>query len=153
MLNKSHSIEWLFILEVNSGVIDEFMHWNSLIVGVFGVGIFGIVARMTNRIADAYKAKKKAEVEAARIKAEAEEKKSEQMETRFQNIESGMVAMLHSRIYKTCSEYLEIGWISVDDLDDLDYLFCSYKGLGGNGTGEVIYNKVKALPNKKEVNK
>lgn len=68
-------------------------------------------------------------------------------EARFKNLEFANIAMLHDKIYKQCSEFLEQGWISVEDLENLDYLWRGYKGLGGNGTGEVLYKKVQALPN------
>ena len=63
-------------------------------------------------------------------------------EKRFKNLEFANIAMLHDKIYKQCSDFLEQGWISVDDLENLDYLWRGYRGLGGNGTGEVLYKKV-----------
>lgn len=74
-------------------------------------------------------------------------KSREETELRFKNLEFANIAMLHDKIYKQCSDFLEQGWISVDDLENLDYLWRGYKGLGGNGTGETLYNKVKDLPN------
>lgn len=68
-------------------------------------------------------------------------------ENRFISLEKANVAMLHDKIYKQCTEFLVQGWISVDDLENLDYLWRGYKGLGGNGTGEVLYKKVQDLPN------
>lgn len=70
-------------------------------------------------------------------------------EQRFKNLEFANIAMLHDKIYKQCSDFLEQGWISVDDLENLDYLWRGYRGLGGNGTGEVLYKKVQNLPNLK----
>lgn len=70
-------------------------------------------------------------------------------EKRFKNLEFANIAMLHDKIYKQCSDFLEQGWISVDDLENLDYLWRGYRGLGGNGTGEVLYKKVQNLPNLK----
>ncbi|MFZ6624515.1 hypothetical protein ACOXU5_02355 [Vagococcus fluvialis] len=79
-------------------------------------------------------------------------KSREETESRFKNLEFANIAMLHDKIYKQCSDFLEQGWISVDDLENLDYLWRGYEGLGGNGTGETLYNKVKDLPNiRKEV--
>ncbi|MBX9124806.1 hypothetical protein HCG84_20985 [Enterococcus sp. K18_3] len=61
----------------------------------------------------------------------------DQTENRFKRLEYANVAILHDKIYKQCSEFLEQGWISIDDLE-----------LGGNGTGETLYKKVLDLPNK-----
>lgn len=76
-------------------------------------------------------------------------KSREETENRFKNLEFANIAMLHDKIYKQCSDFLEQGWISVDDLENLDYLWRGYKGLGGNGTGEILYKKVQDLPNLK----
>ena len=35
---------------------------------------------------------------------------------------------------------------TVDDRDNLEYMFKPYKTLGGNGTGEELYNRCLALP-------
>lgn len=69
-------------------------------------------------------------------------------EERFKKIESANLALLHDMIYQQCSFFFEQGWISVDDLENLEYIWKGYKGLGGNGTGEALYNKVVALPHK-----
>ncbi len=57
-----------------------------------------------------------------------------------------MISILHDKIYSRCTQALLDGWISVDDLENLDYLWRGYHNLGGNGTGEAIYKKVKKLP-------
>ncbi|WP_373681188.1 hypothetical protein [Enterococcus plantarum] len=71
------------------------------------------------------------------------------IERRLKKLEEANLAMLHDSIYEKCSHYIEQGFISVDDLDNLEYLFSGYSGLGGNGTGETLYNKVKELPIRK----
>jgi hypothetical protein len=72
----------------------------------------------------------------------------DQTENRFKRLEYANVAILHDKIYKQCSEFLEQGWISIDDLENLEYLWRGYRELGGNGTGETLYKKVLDLPNK-----
>lgn len=67
-------------------------------------------------------------------------------EKRFNNLEFAMISILHDKIYSRCTQALLDGWISVDDLENLDYLWRGYHNLGGNGTGETIYKKVKKLP-------
>ncbi|OFI46767.1 hypothetical protein BG262_02920 [Floricoccus penangensis] len=69
------------------------------------------------------------------------------LKSKFKNLEYANVAILHDKIYSRCNEALRDGWISVDDLENLEYLWKGYKNLGGNGTGETIYKKVLALPN------
>lgn len=71
----------------------------------------------------------------------------ELVDRRLKSVEFANLAILHNKIYRQCAEHLDAGFISIDDLDDLEYLFNAYKNLGGNGTGETLYNKVKNLPN------
>lgn len=65
-------------------------------------------------------------------------------------LKAGVVAMLHHAIYENCTTYLDRGYISTGELNDLEYLFESYHDLGGNGTGEVLYNKCKNLQIKED---
>lgn len=55
------------------------------------------------------------------------------------------LALSHDKLYNYCTTYLERGYVTVGELDNLEYLFDSYKKLGGNGTGEHLYNEVKKL--------
>lgn len=57
-----------------------------------------------------------------------------------------MLALLHDRLYHACSFYIAQGWCSVNDRENLECLYKPYKDLGGNGTGECLYNKCMALP-------
>ena len=60
------------------------------------------------------------------------------------------LALLHDKIYHYCTDYLERGSVSIDDLENLGHLFRAYKALGGNGTGEALYKRVQALPIKEK---
>ena len=59
---------------------------------------------------------------------------------------TGLLAILHDRLYQACMHYLDKGCIDDDDLKNLEYLYTSYHALGGNGTGTELYNRAKALP-------
>lgn len=107
--------------------VTSFLEMNSAIVAIFGVSVFGLLVKTIN-----YSKTKKSFIE-----------------NRLKKLEEANLAMLHDSIYEKCSHYIEQGYISVDDLDNLEYLFSGYSGLGGNGTGETLYNKVKELPIKK----
>jgi hypothetical protein len=61
-------------------------------------------------------------------------------------VDEALVSIEHHEIYQLCNRHLARGFISTDDLDDLGYLYRSYRALGGNGTGEKLYEKVAALP-------
>lgn len=83
-------------------------------------------------------------------KTEAIEK--EAMKTKLSALEISMKALSHDKIYKLTEEYIDRGWVSLDELDNLEYLYTAYRELGGNGTGEKRYNRVQALPVKKSPN-
>lgn len=61
-------------------------------------------------------------------------------------MEEALCAMLHERIVRFCERLLIIGYVTADDLKELDYLYNPYRALGGNGTAERLYNKVQQLP-------
>lgn len=62
------------------------------------------------------------------------------------NLKKGVKAMLHDRIYQSCHFYIKQGWVDLDGLTNVGFLYESYHALGGNGTGTALYDKVKALP-------
>ena len=61
-------------------------------------------------------------------------------------VKQGVLAILHDRLYQACQFYLKRGYCTIEDRDNLDYMFRPYKALGGNGTGEELYNRCLALP-------
>ena len=55
----------------------------------------------------------------------------------------------YERLISACRKYIEAGWIDLDELEELDkHLYQPYKAMGGNGTAELLMEKVHALPNK-----
>lgn len=53
----------------------------------------------------------------------------------------------HDRIVFLCMQYIERGWISNDEYEDLvKYLYYPYKDMGGNGTVTKLIDEVKKLP-------
>lgn len=60
-------------------------------------------------------------------------------------LKEGMIAILHDRLYQLCTAFLEKGEITVDELENLEYLYKSYNNLGGNGTGTALFNRCKDL--------
>lgn len=61
-------------------------------------------------------------------------------------IKKSQVAELHDQIYREGTRLLEQGYLTVDELDNFAHLFRAYSALGGNGTGEAMYNRVIKLP-------
>lgn len=71
------------------------------------------------------------------------EKRREKKDAKVQMI----LGLGHDRIIHLCKFYLEQGWISTDDLENLyKYLYLPYKAMGGNGVAEKLVTRVEALP-------
>lgn len=58
----------------------------------------------------------------------------------------GTMALLHDRLYQCCEHYLTKGSIDVGGLNNINRLYKAYEGLGGNGTGKMLYDRVQELP-------
>ncbi len=57
-----------------------------------------------------------------------------------------LLGLAHDRIITLGMYYIQRGWLTDDEFENLNhYLYEPYKKLGGNGTGEVVMNKVKTL--------
>lgn len=60
-------------------------------------------------------------------------------------LKSGMIAILHDRLFHICNYYLNLGYIPVEKseeiLDNAEIIYKAYHGIGGNGTGTVLYEK------------
>ena len=76
--------------------------------------------------------------------------KLDKTEAEYNALKQAMVAMLHDRLYQSCTYYLTLGYIPVEKaeeiLDNLKMIYDAYHALGGNGTGTEIYTRFKALP-------
>ena len=73
-------------------------------------------------------------------------KKLRMKKNEYDVLREGILALLHDRLNQACSFFIARGWASVDDRDNLEYLYKPYKALGGNGTGENLYQAVLKLP-------
>lgn len=65
-------------------------------------------------------------------------------------MKEGILAILHDRLYQVCCFYIHQGWIDVESMKNVEYLYDSYHDLGGNGTGTELYNRVNSLPIKED---
>ena len=57
---------------------------------------------------------------------------------------------IHDRLYNECTAWILRGYITVEALKNIEYLYSAYHALGGNGTGTELYNRVKALEIREE---
>lgn len=59
-----------------------------------------------------------------------------------------LIGLAHDRIYDLCEKYIERGYITTSEYDNLMYLFRPYDKCGGNGTGKKLIEQVDELPMK-----
>lgn len=53
----------------------------------------------------------------------------------------------HDRVIFLCKEYINQGYISADDYENLyDYLYKPYEMMGGNGSAKRLMDQVQKLP-------
>lgn len=58
-----------------------------------------------------------------------------------------LIGLAHDRIIYLGMVYIERGWITQDEFENLhDYLYVPYEKLGGNGSAKKIMEEVKRLP-------
>lgn len=65
-------------------------------------------------------------------------------------LKSGVLAMLHDRLYQSCTHYMKEGWIDTAGMSNIRVIYEAYHGLGGNGTGTKLYERACALPIKED---
>ena len=58
-----------------------------------------------------------------------------------------VLGLAHERIITLGMSYIDRGYVTNDEYEDLvKYLYKPYKDLGGNGTAELVVDRVKKLP-------
>ncbi len=61
-------------------------------------------------------------------------------------LKNGILAILHDSIFRTYKLCSNANSITLEELEDLDYLYKPYHALGGNGTGTELYKRIKSMP-------
>lgn len=57
-----------------------------------------------------------------------------------------LLGLAHDRIYVLCTGYLEQGYITPEQIDNLRCISLPYFSAGGNGTGKLLVEEVEKLP-------
>ena len=58
-----------------------------------------------------------------------------------------MLGLMYLGVKISCQKLIDRGWATTEEIEDIEkYMYEPYKALGGNGTAEMLMNKVKALP-------
>ena len=65
-------------------------------------------------------------------------------------VKAALLGLLHERLVESCEAYLTRGYVTEGEIRDLeDYIYKPYRSLGGNGTGEQMFEKTRELMFKK----
>lgn len=76
-------------------------------------------------------------------------KKIKERKAEQEALKSGLLAILHDRLFSICNQYLAMDYIPVDKseeiLDNAKIIYDAYHDLGGNSTGTAIYKKFMKL--------
>jgi hypothetical protein len=123
------------VVHVDLSLIGEYVRIFS---GLGGVALLTWVVRAINK---RVKDHQELRAEQQRIRR----KELDDLHGRDNLLADGLRGIQHHDLYLTCTHYLERGWVTTADLDDLEYLYKPYKALGGNGTGQMLYNRVHQL--------
>lgn len=83
--------------------------------------------------------------ELAELKRQHKEE-TEKLHKHLFSLENGLLVCLHDRLYFLCNFYLVQGWLTVEELKNLEHLYIGYSGLGGNGTCKELYERCCGLP-------
>ncbi len=57
-----------------------------------------------------------------------------------------LLGLAHNVIFNMCERYLERGYITPMEYDDLLFIYQAYEQSGGNGTGKILFDRVSKLP-------
>ncbi len=61
-------------------------------------------------------------------------------------LKDGIKAVLHDRLWQAHKHYMDQGWCSLEDKQNVEHLYKPYAALGGNGTGKDAYQDIFDLP-------
>lgn len=122
--------------------MDKFQHFSIWFKDFFNVAIGSVLVLLVRNIIKKLRERK------ALNKVVVQETNE-----RFKVLENAMISLQHDRLYQLTEMYIMRGYVTLDELDNLEYIFKSYRELGGNGSGERRYQLVQKLPiiNEKEV--
>jgi len=110
--------------------------------------IFWLFCRPHNEIQDKIETKCvefKSSLEETNTRIEEVSKRQESKILEMNAMSFGLLSILHDRIFQACMYFITKEEISCDELENLEYLYKGYSGLGGNGTCEILMIKVRHL--------
>lgn len=113
---------------------------------VRALGIPALFVWIGRSVTSYYNVKKKRETDTL----EMLKNNYKRLDERDKLLQDAIMVIHHDLLYQNCNRYIVRGYITIAERDNLGYMFKAYKSLGGNGTGESIYNRAMGLPLKIE---
>lgn len=115
------------------------------------IGVFTLIGWLVKEVAQYYKNKRLREEQTFVQLKKTDKQLNVKINTNHELLKCSLKSLLHHELYSSCNVYIQRGYITVAERDDLGYLYEAYKNVGGNGTGEIIYKQAVSLPLKKDV--
>lgn len=94
---------------------------------------------------------KKQDMRLAELEKQKQEEQNENLKNDFNN--KLLLGLAHDRLMYLTNKYLDNGWVSAEEYENLMYMYTPYIQSGGNGAVERNMNKVEKLPTKTECTK
>ena len=114
----------------------------QMLLGAFSTVIGGIVSYIGWKLQKAEKKREEAEIQ-RKLDNENHER---QLHSDIDLLKEGTLSILRDRLISTISQSEKEGGARVFQIENVNHMFDSYTGLGGNGTVAHMYNKFKTLP-------
>lgn len=94
---------------------------------------------------------KKQDMRLAELEKQKAEEQNENLKNDFNN--KLLLGLAHDRLMYLTNKYLDNGWVSAEEYENLMYMYTPYIQSGGNGAVERNMKKVEKLPTKTECTK
>ena len=114
----------------------------------FGVGLIGGIVFAGRQFWKLYKEIKKRNDQLDELlKGQTElDTRLDTLETQGNLRQEASLASLHDRIYASYEVILKRGAVTMKELNNMSQRWNAYSGLGGNGTGHAMYERICAMP-------
>ncbi len=73
-------------------------------------------------------------------------KKNRNHKSEIKSLKLGIQALLRDRLLESYKIYRKRGWISIQDKENFNNMYCQYHSLGQNGVMDGVYKEVMDLP-------
>lgn len=120
--------------------------WATIVVALITSGIFtGLIEFVKFLITRNDNKKDKKDEEILRLQAQIVQVQ-QQTNEQLALIKDALIGMGYMEIKSNCKQWMDKGSIPIDEFNDLkNQLYKPYRGLGGNGDGETLFEEVERL--------